>query len=192
MVSVAIATYNGERFIKEQLDSIFNQSLLPDEIVVFDDNSSDDTLKIVEQYKNNNIKIIIYKNEQNKGFRMNFYNAIKKCNGDYIFLCDQDDIWNNNKVELMIHEMKKNSNILLLCSNLQSFYIEDCKNRVYEKRFMSIRKIKKLDKYRNYVNTPRPGCTFCINRKLANIYIDKVDFSFFHDNLLWHLACINN
>lgn len=192
MISVAIATYNGEKFIKEQLDSIFNQTLLPDEIVISDDNSNDKTLKIVNQYKNKdkNIKIRIEESKKNQGYKINFYNAIKKCRGDFIFLCDQDDIWEKNKIELMVSAMKKNDEILLLCSNLKSFYIENCKNKVHEKNIYSIKKIKKLNKYKDFVNTLRPGCTFCINKKLVNIYIDKVDFSIFHDNLLWHLASI--
>lgn len=195
MISVALATYNGEKFIKEQLDSIFKQTVLPDEIVISDDNSDDNTLKIINGYKKRaeykKIKIIINKNKENKGYRINFYNAIKNCSGDFIFLCDQDDIWKENKIENMITEMKKNTNILLLCSNLESFYIENCQNKVHEKHYFSLKKVKKIDKYKDFVNTPRPGCTFCINKKLANIYFNKVDFSLYHDNLLWHLACIN-
>ena len=192
MISIAIATYNGEKFIKEQLDSIFNQTILPDEIVICDDNSNDNTLNIVNEYKDRNIPLVIVKNKINQGYKKNFYNAIKKCRGDFIFLCDQDDIWKNDKLESMISIMKDDNNILLLCSNLKPFYVENCKNTMHWKHIFSIKKVKRLNKYKNFVNTLRPGCTFCISKSLAKIYIDNVDLSIFHDNLLWHLANIYN
>lgn len=192
LISVAMATYNGERFIAEQLDSIFSQTVLPDEIVISDDNSSDNTLKIIESYCNKGIRIILINNSQNQGYRRNFYKAIKECSGDYVFLCDQDDIWEKNKIELMASQMQSNKNILLLCSNLKTFYVENCENKVREKSFFSRKQLIKLDDYKNFVNTPRPGCTFCISKDLVNLYVENVDFSLFHDNLLWHLASINN
>ena len=95
MISVCLATYNGERFIKEQLDSILCQLDKNDEVILSDDGSKDQTLDIVKAY--NDPRIHVYHN-QNHGFVYNFENAISHASGDYIFLSDQDDIWFPNKV----------------------------------------------------------------------------------------------
>jgi len=89
MISVCIATYNGEKYIKEQLDSIINQLDKNDEIIISDDGSSDNTIKIIESYKDG--RIVLYKNSF-KNVVLNFEFAIDKSKGDYIFLSDQDDI----------------------------------------------------------------------------------------------------
>ena len=91
-ISVVLTTYNGEKFLKEQLDSLYNQTMLPDEIVVVDDCSNDKTVEILEKYKNTK-GLRYYVNDVNIGVNKNFEKAIKLCQGDYIALCDQDDIW---------------------------------------------------------------------------------------------------
>lgn len=121
-VSVALATYNGELYLKEQLDSILTNLTDKDEIVISDDSSSDSTLKIIETYKSRfkNIKVL---KGPCKGFAYNFENALKNCSGDYIFLCDQDDIWKNNKVDVCLNALKDysvvchNANILDMATN---------------------------------------------------------------------------
>lgn len=192
MISVVMATYNGIKFIKEQLDSICNQTLLPDEIIIQDDLSTDGTFEYIIEYskKYSNIKWIINKNQKNLGYKKNFFEGICKASGDYIFLCDQDDIWLDNKIELMLKAMEKNSNIKLLMSNLKSFYQENCNNKVHEE-FGGIFKIKHYKNLNHAVNTPRPGCSFCIRRILIEEYKKNVDFNIPHDNLIWHLASMN-
>lgn len=99
-ISVALAMYNGEKHIKKQLDSIINQSLCVDEIVISDDGSTDTSLSIVNKIIADcvtNISFKIVKNI-NHGHVQNFINALKKCSGDIIFLSDQDDFWYNDKV----------------------------------------------------------------------------------------------
>ena len=95
MISVCIATYNGERYIKEQLDSILEQLGEEDEVILSDDGSKDKTLEIVEAYQDPRIRIF---HNQQHGFVGNFENAIRQAKGDYIFLSDQDDVWFPNKV----------------------------------------------------------------------------------------------
>jgi glycosyltransferase involved in cell wall biosynthesis len=92
-----MATYNGEKFIKEQIDSIIAQLGDKDEIIISDDGSSDSTIEIAESYQDSRIKIF-----QNsfKNLILNFEFALKQAKGDYIFLSDQDDIWLPNKVEV--------------------------------------------------------------------------------------------
>lgn len=103
MVSVCIATYNGEKFIKEQIESILPQLNDGDEIIISDDSSTDGTLGIVESFCDNRIKILSKQKYHSPIY--NFENAIRNANGDYIFLCDQDDVWLPDKVELMVYRL---------------------------------------------------------------------------------------
>lgn len=100
-----MCTYNGEQYLYEQLESILNQTLLPDEIVICDDCSTDKTLEIIKNVFSNHKcheKLNLFVNEKNLGFRKNFEKAISLCTGDIIFLCDQDDVWDLNKIETII------------------------------------------------------------------------------------------
>ena len=103
-VSIALATYNGERFLREQLDSLYSQSRLPDEVVVCDDCSSDHTVSILEEYKNK-YGLAYYRNDVSLGVNANFFRAISLCSGDYICICDQDDMWMPHKVETLLNEI---------------------------------------------------------------------------------------
>lgn len=96
-ISVCIATYNGEKYFKEQLESILLQIGDKDEIIISDDGSSDSTLKIAESYKDSRIKI--FQNSY-KNLILNFEFALNQAKGDYIFLSDQDDVWLPNKVKV--------------------------------------------------------------------------------------------
>lgn len=98
-VSVVMCTYNGEQFLKEQLDSIINQTYPIYEIVVQDDCSTDNTPLIIEEYSKRIPSIIFYRNETQKGVNKNFYSAISKAAGEYIAISDQDDIWDIHKIE---------------------------------------------------------------------------------------------
>lgn len=100
--SVALATYNGATFIRAQLDSILAQTELPHEIVVTDDQSSDGTLDIIADYAAHSpIPIRTHRNAERLGFQRNFRKAAGLCRSDLIFFCDQDDVWEPNKVERM-------------------------------------------------------------------------------------------
>jgi glycosyltransferase involved in cell wall biosynthesis len=102
-ISVALCTFNGERYLFEQLASIEAQTVLPDELVIFDDCSADSTIDILNNFKKNSrIKTFINVNPTRKGVVGNFQNAIELCSGDVIFLSDQDDIWALNKVEVFL------------------------------------------------------------------------------------------
>lgn len=98
--SVAMATYNGEKYIIEQLNSIGNQSQLPDELVVCDDNSNDKTVELIEEFsKTVSFQIVLFRNKENIGFVGAFNRALEECSGDLVFLCDQDDFWFPNKID---------------------------------------------------------------------------------------------
>ena len=117
-VSVALCTYNGEKYIIEQLDSILNQTKPVDEIVICDDISTDETQNIINQYCNKFPNIIkFYINETNLRSVKNFEKAISICTGDVIFLSDQDDQWLPNKVEDIVRHFESNSQINVVATN---------------------------------------------------------------------------
>ena len=117
-ISVALCTYNGEKYIKEQIDSILNQTKKVDEIIICDDRSSDKTIEILNEYSDSNSGLFnIHINEQNLRSVKNFEKAITLCTGDIIFLSDQDDFWVNEKVEEYFDYFNQNSNIKVLASN---------------------------------------------------------------------------
>jgi len=107
LVSVALATYNGEKYLKEQLDSIYAQTYKNIEVVVTDDGSADGTVEILEQYAQSH-GLRYYVNEKNLGFVKNFEKAISLCSGEYIALSDQDDVWESNKLELLLENIGTN------------------------------------------------------------------------------------
>ena len=98
-----MATYNGEKYIREQVSSILQQLGEDDELIVSDDGSTDSTLQVLEAFHDPRIKVF---NGPCMGLTYNFENAIKSANGDFLFLSDQDDVWENNKVERMMEELK--------------------------------------------------------------------------------------
>lgn len=99
MISVCMATYNGGKYIKQQVESILCQLTDIDELIVSDDGSKDETISILKEFKDSRIKVF---NNEIHGVNSNFENAISHANGDYIFLCDQDDVWMPNKVETVL------------------------------------------------------------------------------------------
>lgn len=109
MISVALCTYNGEKYIRQQLDSILNQTMPVDEIVVCDDCSTDSTCEIISSYVGKYPHIKLIKNNVNVGFRKNFESAVLISQGDIIFLSDQDDIWHLEKVKRVIEYMQINN-----------------------------------------------------------------------------------
>lgn len=114
-ISVAMCTYNGEKFIEKQLDSILDQTMKVDEIIICDDCSKDNTINIVKKYKEKaEIKIKIISNKNNLGVTKNFMNAFKNCTGEIIFLCDQDDIWDKDKVKIIVDKFNENSQINMI------------------------------------------------------------------------------
>jgi glycosyltransferase involved in cell wall biosynthesis len=101
-ISVALCTYNGEEFLPKQLDSIKQQTCQVHELIVCDDGSRDATLTILEKFKDSvPFPVHIHQNSSNLGSSKNFEQCLQKCSGEIIFLCDQDDVWMPNKVEIM-------------------------------------------------------------------------------------------
>ncbi len=102
LVSVVLITYNGARYLEEQLQSIFNQSYTNIELVCMDDGSTDETVKILNAHASRRDKMVVYVNEVNLGFIKNFEKGCTLSTGSFIALCDQDDYWHPEKIEKLV------------------------------------------------------------------------------------------
>lgn len=119
-ISVAICTYNGEKYIQQQLKSILDQTYVPNEIVICDDGSTDNTVEIITEYlKTTTIDIKICKNTSRLNVLKNFEKAIQLCSGEIIFLSDQDDCWYSDKIERIVKYFKENQKIKVVFTNAQ-------------------------------------------------------------------------
>ncbi len=108
LVSIALCTYNGAQYLAAQLDTLVSQTYKRLEIVVVDDCSVDGTYKILTDYANKHPQFKIFRNDGNLGFSANFEKAATLCSGDLIALCDQDDLWHPQKIELQVNAIKDN------------------------------------------------------------------------------------
>ena len=151
-----MATFNGEKYINEQINSILVQLGTDDELIISDDGSSDETMKIVRSYDDNRIKV--YENTGIHGYTHNFENALKKASGDYIFFSDQDDVWLPDKVKKML-PLLKNDNFVI-----SDAYITNEKLEIKNK-LSSWRKYKK-GYFRNLYKSIYAGCTCAFTKRI--------------------------
>ena len=189
-VSLVLATYNGEKNILSQLESIRDQTQVLDEVLIFDDNSNDNTVSIVTDFiRNNNLlhwKLTV--NQRNKGWRCNFMDALRITIGDIVFLADQDDIWASEKVELMNKAMIENPNIQLLACNYLSFHDNNIPN--YKDKKEGI--LRRIKMYPCIFNVLYPGCTYCVRKELIDFVSKYWTPDTAHDELLWRTALFND
>ena len=167
-ISVALTTYNGERFLREQLDSLYTQTLLPDEVIVCDDCSTDNTLKILEEYS---IKygLQYYRNDSSLGVNANFFRAISLCHGDYICICDQDDVWMSHKIATLVSAITsmEGDNIPIAVSSLRQDVDASCNPICPPQNFPFGEQWEDT-----LLNTEQSqGCTMIINRCLADLSV---------------------
>jgi glycosyltransferase involved in cell wall biosynthesis len=173
MISVCIATYNGEKFIKKQLSSILIQLSEEDEVLISDDGSTDNTLTIIDSFNDSRIKV--YKNNF-KNVVINFEFIIGKSFGDFIFLSDQDDIWAKNKVEEYMRVFLNDDKTTLVISNLQLIdkdaniiQIEFYKNKFTDKLLSNIKR-------NNFI-----GCSMAFRKEVKNIVLPFPRYIAMHD-----------
>lgn len=119
-LSVALCTYNGHRYLYDQLESIANQSRKPDELVVFDDRSTDHTMEVLELFaKRAGFPVRIHSQPRNVGSTQNFADAIRACRGEIIALADQDDVWNHDKLELLEKTLNDHREAVMVYSDAE-------------------------------------------------------------------------
>ena len=193
-ISVVMSTYNGEKYILEQLESIRLQTQKVDEVIIYDDASTDYTVEVVnsyiKQYSLEHWKL--YLGKENIGYIRGFSNALKNATGDIIFLADQDDAWQLDKVEGMYRYMRKYPQILSLSSSFS--FIDDSGKTISGRRvplsdnngYMHFKKVKKnkvASVSDTYIlqNDISPGCTMAIRKELLSDY-----FSFQDGNKISH------
>ncbi|KRL76582.1 glycosyltransferase [Ligilactobacillus equi] len=186
-LSIVMSTYNGQKYILEQLESLRLQKRQADEVLIFDDGSTDETVQIItsyiEEHGLNTWNLTI--NPQNKGWRRNFMEGMWQSTGDLVFTCDQDDIWREDKLEIMEKIMSNHSEISLLVSNYEEFF-ENGKSRIGYRK--NTKHLEKVELKNNYLLVQNPGCTHCIRRSLLDISKRYWQPHFAHDALLWRLA----
>ena len=170
-VDILLATYNGEKYIKEQIESILNQTYKNIQIIISDDCSKDGTRQILKEYEKND-KIKVFYQEENLGYVKNFEFLLKQVESNLYMLSDQDDVWKKEKVEKSVEKIE-NEKLDLVFGDLE--VVDENLNTLYKSynRYMHlIHKIKKYQKdYRlQYLYNCMTGCTI-ISRKN---WIDKV------------------
>lgn len=134
-VSVAMATYNGEKYIKEQLITILNQTRKPNEIIICDDCSSDRTVEYIKDIEKLYPKFVkLIQNNINLGFSKNFEKACRLCSGEYIFFADQDDVWELNRIEQMLNEWNSSYGVFFSDATV----IDEGGNRIFDSFYQDI------------------------------------------------------
>lgn len=193
-VSVAMATYNGARYIKEQLDSIMKQTRTVDEVMICDDCSKDNTVSIVKNFIHHNglqSKWRIEVNKKNLGFGSNFNQAVMKTTGDIIFFCDQDDIWVEDRIQVMTSIIEEKPEILMLGSEYEPFESTSDAFKASSRDLAKFKNDNSLEHLKLQAKTifiGYLGCSMCIRRS----FFDQIQPYWFegwaHDEFVWKLA----
>jgi len=187
-ISVCMATYNGEKYLSEQLKSILRQLGPKDEVIIVDDFSTDGTIKVIQDFKDNRICLKI--NDKNHGHVYSFNRSIQLSSNDIIFLSDQDDIWINNRVEIMKNRLTLTHNFLVtgnfelmtIDGNLHFLKNTNISVESSNDNFKNIRKI-----FLGNVNYF--GCAMAFRKELKNVILPISSFVESHD--IWIALAAN-
>lgn len=184
-VEILLATYNGERYIRQQLDSILNQDYENWLVRACDDASTDDTYEILTEYKEKfPDKFIMEKRQTGFGSaKLNFAHLIKNSSCDYVMCCDQDDVWLPNKISLTLQEMKKNEKAGLPVLVHTDLKVVDAELNVVSESFFEHSNYNKKPQYKDLlIQNHVTGCTMMMNRPL----VDLVNLQKDYDDILMH------
>lgn len=182
LISIAICTFNGARFLRAQLDTLVNQDYPHKEIVAVDDASTDGTLTILQEYAEKFPFISIHKNEKNVGFRKSFEKAILLSNGSFIALSDQDDIWMSEKLTLMEAEIGENE----LIYHDSAFIKEN--GQPLNKNMSDVVNMYAGDSYKPFLFFNSVSGHACMFKRSLVPYILPLPASIFHDHWIAYVA----
>lgn len=173
-VDIAMATYNGEKYISEQIDSIINQSYQDWRLYISDDGSTDNTVKIVKTFVSKDERIILINTERQGGVIPNFNKALEHTRAGFIALSDQDDIWPVNRLEILVNEISKNNETnqpQLIFTDLT--LVDEDGNTIAESFYSenSIDPLENLEGYNLLWRSTVYGCTTIMNRSLIDIVL---------------------
>lgn len=187
-ISVVMATYNGVRFLREQLDSLFVQTRMMDELIVYDDASEDETVSILRDYQRRYPSIVrIYIQKQRAGYIQNFADALRMAEGEIIFLCDQDDIWNPDKIEIM--SMWLETHPKADCLNSAVDYVDEQGSllKAPPQKMMIVDEYTEISFSEILLHNISMGCTMAFRKTIRNSYLQTSSFQSAHD---WEINMI--
>lgn len=164
-VSVAMAVYNGGKYIEQQISSILVQLSDEDELVISYDKSEDNTFKIIKRIAESDKRVKIFQGPC-KGVVLNFENAIRNCNNDFIFLSDQDDIWVENKVNVVLNEFNKTDADVIL----HDARVVDKDLSIILDSFFEARRCRK-GILKNIIKNSYIGCCMAFRRRFVDIIL---------------------
>lgn len=188
MISVCMATYNGGKYIREQIDSILPQLSSADELIISDDGSTDDTIKIIQSYHNPIIKLFHFQRDKTglepvQMATTNFENALKKAKGDIIFLSDQDDVWLPNKVEVCIKHITQGYDFISHNYRIVDGNLNPLRDSQYTASF-------KFNLWRTlFGRCPFHGCSMVFNRHVLEKALPFPVGLQSHDRWIGWIAC---
>ena len=183
-MSVAMATYNGERFVVEQMRSILDELAPTDELIVVDDASSDGTVGRIEALRDARVHVLVQ--DRNMGVRASFDRALRACRGCFVFLSDQDDRWRPGKRAALVEALQRGA--LLALSDAR---VIDAEGRVVEQSFMARRGGFRGGALATLVRNRYLGCAMAFRRELLEEALPIPERVPQHDMWIGMLAALN-
>lgn len=180
MISVAMASFNGEKHIKRQIESILVNLSEQDELVISDDGSTDKTLEIVQSFEDKRIKIFM---NPGKGVNQNFSNALLHCKGDYIFLSDQDDVWYDHKIDKVMNIFKEGSYLIVE----HNAVVTDAEGNILVPSFFEHRRVRS-GVVQNIIRNTYHGCCMALDATIVNQVVPMPKRGCFHDQWIGIIA----
>ncbi|PWK29235.1 glycosyl transferase family 2 [Arcicella aurantiaca] len=198
-ISIALCTYNGSRFLREQLQSLANQTLLPSEIIITDDCSTDNTAEIVKEFENV-LNIKFFKNDTSLKVTKNFERAISLCTGDIILMCDQDDLWHSDKLAKIHAYFQENPNKLAVFCDAE---LVDEKGESLNNNFWSVVRFHELQRQQwkagqeveiLLAGNRSAGCMMAFRKELTSVIVPFPTHisEMIHDNWITIIAAMLN
>lgn len=190
MISVCMATYNGEKFIERQLNSILPQLNESDEVIIVDDSSKDNTINLIEEMKKKDKRIKLIQNNPNLGVLKSFNKAMNLAQGDFLFLCDQDDYWYENKVEKVMSVFYEDPSVYLVSHDAQ---VKDNDLNLIDgswDRYNANKKTSSIVK--TIFKNSYTGCMMAFRKELRDDTVEFPEKIQMHDQWLALVAMKNN